>query len=124
MEDIVSIRGAISVKANNASDISTATEMLITELFKQNKLAESQIINIFFTVTNDLDAVNPATVAREKFKLDSMPMLCVQEMNVKNSLPRCIRIMINAYSNITKDKVKHVYLGGAESLRPDWGVVS
>ena len=122
MEKIISIRGAITVKENNVKEIKIAMSKLINELFKQNKLDESKIINIVFTVTDDLDAINPATVVREEFKLDLTPMLCVQEMKVKNGLPRCIRIMINAYTTLSKDNVKHVYLGEAENLRPDLGI--
>ena len=119
MEKIVSIRGAITIKKNNIKEIKDATCILISELVKQNNLNESKIINVIFTATNDLDSVNPATIAREEFKLDSIPMLCVQEMKVKNGLPKCIRVMINVYTSSSGEMIKHVYIGGAESLRPD-----
>ena len=119
MEKICSIRGAITVKENSVKEIKDATCILISELVKQNNLNESKIINVIFTATNDLDSVNPATIAREEFKLGSTSMLCVQEMKVKNGLEKCIRVMVNAYTNLSKNDIKHVYLGGAESLRPD-----
>ena len=102
-------------------ELSESFTINISEIFKQNKLDQPGIINIIFTVTEDLDAINPATVTREQFKLDSTAMLCVQEMKMKNGLPKCIRVLINAYTNISKDKIKHVYLGDAESLRTDLG---
>lgn len=119
MERIVGIRGAITVKENTVKEIKTAACFLISELLKQNKLEEEKILNIIFTVTSDLDSVNPATAVREELKLGSTAMLCVQEMKVRNSLPMCIRVLVQAYTNLTKDKIKHIYLGEAENLRPD-----
>ena len=119
METIVSIRGAITVADNSVKEIKTATITLIKELFKQNKLDKSKITNIIFTVTDDIDEINPATIAREEFKLELIPMLCLQEMKLKNGLKKCIRVMVNVYSELTKEQVKHAYLGGAENLRPD-----
>ena len=119
MEKVVSIRGAITVKRNSVKEIKNATKLLLNEILKQNKLGRAKIINIIFTVTDDLDLANPATITREEFKLHTIPMLCVQEMKLKNGLPKCIRIMVNAYINSSKDKIKHIYLENAESLRPD-----
>ncbi len=119
MEKVVSIRGAITAKENSVKEIKTATITLISELFKQNKLDISKIINMIFTVTDDLDIINPATIAREEFKLNLIPMMCLQEMKLKNGLQRCIRLMINVYSEQTKEQVKHTYLEEASRLRPD-----
>ena len=119
MEKILSIRGATTVNENSVKEIKTSVIQLINEIFKQNKIDKSNIINIIFTVTNDLDLINPATVVREEFELDIVPMLCVQEMKVKNGLPKCIRVMIQITATQTKNEVKHVYLGDAANLRPD-----
>ena len=119
MERVTSIRGAITVKENTIKDIKEATVQLISEIFRQNKLSEQNIINIIFTVTQDLDSVNPATILREELKLNSTPMLCVQEIKVKGGLPKCIRVLIQTYSTVKKNEVKHIYVGDAEKLRPD-----
>ena len=119
MDKVNSIRGAVTVKKNNVKEIKNATTLLLSELFKQNELDESKIINIIFTVTDDLDSMNPAMITREKFKLGSTAMLCVQEMKVKGSLSKCIRVLIQTYTKLPKGKIKHIYLGKAESLRPD-----
>ena len=121
MDNIVSIRGAITVKENSIKDIKNATTKLLNEIFTQNNIQEEKVINIIYTVTDDLDTLNPATVTREEIKIDSIPMLCVQEMKVKDSLPKCIRVMVQVYSDLTKDQIKHLYLGDAASLRPDLG---
>ena len=119
MERVTSIRGAITVKENTIKDIKEATVQLISEIFRQNKLSEQNIINIIFTVTQDLDSINPATILREELKLNSTPMLCVQEIKVKGGLPKCIRVLIQTYSTVKKNEVKHIYVGDAEKLRPD-----
>ena len=119
MKNILGIRGAITVQKNSASAIKKATVQLLKKLFKENNLKGSNIINLIFTVTNDLTALNPATAAREEFKLNSTPVICVQEMKVKNSLKKCIRVLIQAQANLIKQKVKHIYLGKAANLRPD-----
>lgn len=119
MDRVAGIRGAITVKENTASCIVSATKVLISEIFFQNKIDKSKVINIIFTVTDDLDLVNPATAAREEFKLDLVPMLCVQEIKLKNGLQKCIRVLVQIHSDVPLSDVKHVYLEGATNLRPD-----
>ena len=120
MDKIISIRGAITVKENSVKDIKEATTKLLNEIFAQNNIREENVINIIFTVTDDLDVLNPATVTREDIKIDSIPMICMQEMKVKGVLPKCIRVMIQVGSYQGKPaEIKHVYLGDAVDLRPD-----
>lgn len=119
MKRIISVRGAITVKENNVSDIKEATLQLLNNVLKDNYLNESEIINIIFTVTDDIDAINPATITREDLRIKNTPLVCMQEMKVKNGLKKCIRVLIQAYSNCSKENVKHIYLGEAASLRPD-----
>ena len=119
MDMLVSIRGAVTAKENSVKEIKNAVTKLLNDIFTQNNIQEEKVINIIFTVTDDLDALNPATVTREESKINSIPMLCVQEMKVKNSLPRCIRVMVQVYSDLKKEQIKHIYLGDAANLRPD-----
>ena len=119
MEKITSIRGATQANENTIKGIKDAVVGLLKEVIKQNDIKNEKIVNIMFTVTHDLTAIHPATAAREALKFESIPMLCMQEMKVPNDLPRCIRVMINAYSELSRENVKHIYLGGAENLRPD-----
>ena len=119
MDRVVSIRGAITVKENSVKEIKGGVKQLLNDIFTQNNIQEEKVINIIFTVTDDLNALNPATVTREEVKIGSIPMLCVQEMKVKDGLPRCIRIMVQIYSDLKKEQIKHIYLGEAATLRPD-----
>jgi chorismate mutase len=44
----------------------------------------------------------------------------MQEMDVKGSLAKCIRVLILCETDKQKDEMVHVYLREARSLRPDW----
>jgi len=45
-------------------------------------------------------------------------MMCFQEMDVENSLKKCIRVIM--FVNFTEEKkIKHIYLKDAKNLRPD-----
>lgn len=94
-----------------------ATRTLLSELVRVNDLKPEKIISAFFTATGDLKSVYPAQAARE-MGWTMVPMMCLQEMNVTGSLPRCIRVLLHVQASDEK-KIKHVYLGGAKKLRPD-----
>jgi chorismate mutase len=38
---------------------------------------------------------------------------------VPGALPRCIRLLVHAYTQRTRDEIRHLYLRGATVLRPD-----
>lgn len=119
MEKAVSIRGAITSKENSVKEITDATTKLLKEILRRNKLNKSKIINIFFTFTHDLDKINPATAIRKTLDLNDIPMLCSQEIKIKGGMTKCIRVLVQAHSKSKPKNIKHVYLGKAESLRPD-----
>lgn len=48
-----------------------------------------------------------------------MPLLCSHEMEVPGSLPRCIRILLHWNTERSQQEIHHIYLGAAQSLRPD-----
>jgi len=114
---IVAIRGAITVDENNADEILESVSLLLKNILEANELLQEEVIAIFFTATKDLDAVYPAKAAR-MMGFNEISLMCMQEMDVKNSLKNCIRVMVLCERNIEK-KVKHIYLGGAKVLRPD-----
>ncbi len=114
---IVSIRGAITVTKNDANEILESTSLLLKKILDANELLQEEVIAIFFTATKDLDAVYPAKAAR-MMGFNEIGLMCMQEMEVQNSLKRCIRVMVLCERNSEK-KVKHIYLGEAKVLRPD-----
>jgi len=112
------IRGAICAQANEPAAILRATRRLLERIVAANDVSVDDVVSVIFTVTPDLDAVYPARVARE-MGWTEVPLLCMQEMAVDDSLPRCIRVLIHWNTNLAQDQIRHVYLGRAKGLRPD-----
>ena len=110
------IRGAITVEENTESSIKEATLELLNELVKANKISENDISHVFFTLTEDLNAAFPAKFARLDFGWKKTAMMCHHELNVPNSLPKCLRVLIVV--NCEDDfEPEFVYLKGASKLR-------
>ena len=112
------IRGATGVDINDAIAIITATRELLERIVAANDLLVEDVISVIFTATPDLDAAYPARAAREMGWMNT-PLLCMQEMVVVGSLPRCIRVLVLWNTDLSPDQVRHVYLGRARALRPD-----
>ena len=111
------LRGAITVDANEAEAILSATEELVREVMERNALAVEDMVSCIFTCTRDLDAEFPAVAARN-LGLSSVPLLCAHEIDVPGALPRVIRLLLHCYAD-PETEAKHVYLREAESLRRD-----
>jgi chorismate mutase len=112
------IRGAICAQANEVDAILLATRQLLERIIAVNDLSVDDVTSAIFTATPDLDAAYPARAARE-MGWTQVPLLCMQEMNVVDTLPRCIRVLIHWNTDRAPDQIRHVYLGEARALRPD-----
>ena len=111
------LRGAITVKENDADAILAATEELVREVMERNAVEIDNMVSCIFTCTDDLDAEFPAVAAR-RLGLNSVPLLCAREMHVPDALPRVIRLMLHCYAD-PDTPTRHVYLRDAVSLRRD-----
>ena len=118
IENIIAIRGATTSNGNTLKEIENSVVELINELILRNSLDPKKILSITFTVTKDLDACFPASIARKCFGLDSVAFLDCQQMYVPNDIDFCIRLMAIAISP-PGAKVNHPYLRGASNLRSD-----
>lgn len=112
------IRGATTVERNEPQEILDATDELLRAIIAANDLQPDDIVSAFFTVTNDLDAAFPARAA-EDFGWNIVALLHATEIPVPGSLPRCIRLLVHAYTTRTRAEIKHCYLRRAIILRPD-----
>ena len=112
------IRGAITVEENTEDSIKNATVELLGEIVNSNNIKLDKISHVIFTLTEDLNAAFPAKFARTELHFDDVAMMCFHELNVPNSLKKCLRILIviNCVDNFLP---KHIYLKGAKKLRPD-----
>ena len=114
------IRGAITAEKNDIESVKSAVIELISEIKKRNNYKEDDISFVIFTMTDDLDCIYPAKIAREEFKeWQNIPMMCNSELKIKNSLQKCIRVLIVLNTDLEQREVKHVYLKGANNLRED-----
>jgi len=112
------IRGATTVRRNDATEILEATDELLRTLIDANDLEPDDIVSGLFTVTRDLDAAFPARAA-EEFGWNIVALLHATEIPVPGSLPMCIRLLVHAYTSRTRAEIKHCYLREATVLRPD-----
>jgi len=113
------VRGATTTDANTRDEILTATQQLLTLMIRLNGIESEDIASAMFTVTHDLNAEFPASAARQLGWLD-VPLLCSYEIDVPGSLERCIRILANWNTSKSQREIVHVYIKGAQSLRPDF----
>lgn len=112
-------RGATTVTENNETEILEETEKLVREMISKNKIEAEDISHVFFSVTDDLNAVFPAKVSRRIEGWKHVPVMCMKEIDVPNSLEKCIRVMLVARTNLKQADVAHVYFNEAVKLRPD-----
>lgn len=112
-------RGATTVKKNDEAAILLETEKLVKEMVLQNNIEPEHISHVLFSVTEDLNATFPAKASRELPGWKHVPVMCMREIDVPNSLPKCIRVMLVAKTNLEQTEIKHVFLNDAVKLRPD-----
>ena len=115
---LTAIRGATTSDGNTEFFIKDAVVELIQNFISLNDLKKENIISITFTVTKDLTACFPASIARKHFNFDSVAFLDCQQMMVPNDMSLCIRMMALVYLK-SNCKPVHPYLKGSAKLRPD-----
>ncbi|TET39602.1 MAG: chorismate mutase [Planctomycetota bacterium] len=112
------IRGAITADENSREAIFSATAELLNRIIRENNLETDNITSIVLTMTTDLNADFPAVAAREVCG-KWVPLLCAQELEISGAMPGVIRVLLHVETGLKQKEIKHVYLKGAEKLRPD-----
>ena len=113
------IRGATTVAENTAIALADAVNELLAEIEAHNQFDPSDIVCVFFTTTADLDAIFPAAAARSRPGWNYVPLIDLQQMHVRDSLERCIRVLIQLNTTLPQSQMVHRYLRNARILRPD-----
>jgi chorismate mutase len=113
-------RGAIRVAEDAAGSVLSTTERLLSAMLELNGVVDADIVSVFFTATDDLRSAFPAEAARN-MGLGHVPLLCAREIPVEGAMPMVIRVLMHFYTDRPPERVAHVYLDGAESLRDDLG---
>jgi chorismate mutase len=112
------VRGAIQVDSDERQQILDGASELVVEVMRRNAISADQLISILFTATPDLTAEFPAYAARQ-LGLTDVPLMCATEIAVPGAMPRILRLLAHVDTDLTRDQVRHVYLGGAAALRTD-----
>ena len=119
MGKIYSLRGATTVDANTAENITERSVELVAALVEKIDFTCSRAVNLFITTTADLTAFYPARAVRESGLLDGCPLFSALEPSIDGALGKCIRVMLTIETDAADFVPKHVYLRGAAVLRPD-----
>lgn len=115
---VKAVRGAITVEEDSGEEIVASTTELLREMITRNGVDVDDMVFILFTATDDLMAEFPAVAARE-LGLDRVPVICARELEIENSLPMTIRVMMLIYTEMGLTELQHVYLRKATVLRTD-----
>jgi chorismate mutase len=111
------IRGAFQCR-NEAEDLEAQLIRVYDEILTKNTLEEADIVSLVFSVTGDLDALNPAAALRRSGRGRELALFCVPEASFREGLDHAIRLLLHVYME-EESPVQHVYRNGAEVLRPD-----
>jgi chorismate mutase len=106
------------VETDTALAILDATRQLLSNIVEANDVDVADVASAFFTVTPDLTTAFPAEAARA-LGWHSVALLDAQEVPVPGSLARCVRVLVHWNTSKSQQEIRHVYLGQAETLRPD-----
>lgn len=122
MERLSAVRGAITAE-NTKESIQSQTVRVVKEIIEANNLKLEDFVTIQFSLTKDLDVLNPATALRLgkddlPYDLSSVPLFCTQEAYIQGGLDKVIRVLITGYFGEQKS-LKFAYLDGAKVLRTD-----
>lgn len=112
------VRGATTVTENTAEAIVAATAELLEAVIAANGIEEEHVASVFFTTTPDLNAAFPAQAARQVGWWQTA-LMGAQEIDVPGGLTMAIRILIHWNTTKSLSEITHVYMHGAERLRPD-----
>lgn len=113
------IRGAVTVEENSEEAIIAATEELVREMIELNKIQAESVASVFISTTEDINAAFPAKALRSFSVWTYVPVMCMREVPVPNSLKMCVRVMMHVNTEQSQKEISHIYLKGAKVLRPD-----
>ncbi|MGZ9818477.1 chorismate mutase [Peribacillus simplex] len=113
------IRGATTVERDTEMEVISAVERLMAEIIQVNEIDPDMVASVFFSATEEIRSVFPAKALRKFEGWTYVPVTCMKEIPVSNSLPFCIRVMIHVNTTKSQQEIQHVYQAGATVLRPD-----
>lgn len=114
--EVVAIRGAVQVEADTPKKIAEGSLLVFNKILEENKLLQTDLISLFFTITPDLESELPPLALYEAGV--DIPALCASEHKTLHMIPRVIRIMVHANWKIENRRPINIYLPGTTQSRP------
>jgi len=112
------IRGATQLDRDDRDHMLERVAEMVTDAMTVNGLEVDDFISVIFTATSDLVSEFPAYAAR-RLGFGEVPLLCARELEISGSMPRVVRMLAHVESDLPRDRITHVYLHGAATLRKD-----
>ncbi|MDP9418454.1 MAG: chorismate mutase [Actinomycetota bacterium] len=112
------VRGAIQLDVDEREHLVSSVTELVKAVLDQNGLAPDDLVSVLFTATPDIHSEFPALAARST-GLGAVPLLCAQELDIDGAMPRVVRLLVHAETDLPREEIRHVYLRGAAALRRD-----
>src|SRR5690625_5019178 len=113
------LHDALPIYENNEDHILATTKTLIEDMIIQNNVKAEAVSHVFISVTKDIDACFPAKCLREIPGCTHVPVMCMQEISVPNSLEKCISVIMVVNTLVTQQELHHIIHKQAIKLRPD-----
>ena len=117
-ERLVALRGATTVDADTAEQVSERVQALVEAMLDRNQVSKDDLISVVFTATDDIHSAFPAAAARA-VGLGDVPLLCARELDIDGGTPLCVRVLMHLSTERSRAELHHVYLEGARGLRDD-----
>jgi chorismate mutase len=111
------VRGATTLDAAPGAAASSCVELL-EHMLESNGASVQDVAAAIFTLDDDLAGENPASAARAA-GWELVPLLMVREHGADDRVARCLRVLLLVNTDLIQADIRHVYLRGAEVLRPD-----
>ena len=112
------VRGATQLEVDERDHLLERVVELVSEVMRCNRLSVEDLISVVFTATPDVRSEFPAYAARH-MGLHDVPLLSAVELDVNGAMPRIIRLLAHAETDLSRADITHVYLYGAAKLRRD-----
>lgn len=116
------IRGATGAENTKETIIKNVCQMC-NLIFEENNIDAENVVSIQFTITKDLNVLNPAAALRKsaesKIDVSKISLFCSQEPEITGSPEKMIRVLVTTYLP-EESEIKHIYINGGEKLRPDF----
>lgn len=115
---IRALRGATTLESDSRAQVVDRTAQLLREMMDRNGIESDSLVSIIFTATDDIHSEFPAAAARG-MGISHVPLLCARELDIKDAVVLCIRVLMHFYTERPVDQLRHVYLERARPLRTD-----